>query len=129
MIYKAEFLLPGILFPESTTRVLVRRDPYEALAVAPEGSYCFTLFDTADEVDAPPGYSITPTRQNVSGRYYIGGTVYTLAEVEALKGDQGRALVSNLRQFGDGRGRGILCRTGNWQPFTNDDVLLDEVSR
>ena len=121
MIHKVEFLLPGSFLPESVVRTLDERSVDAATTQVPAGAFCFVLFDVPETPDLGPDFVVTAKRQNVSGRYYLGGDVLTLAEVEAL-GPEKRILASNMR--GNGWARVIKTRRGNWQPFTDEDALL-----
>lgn len=83
-IYKAEYLMPGSLFPEETAAVLNSYDPEEALGKAPEGAFCFTLYEvTSPPPDLGPEFRVLPVARNRSGRYYIGGDTL-LPEPEAV---------------------------------------------
>lgn len=121
MIHKVEYLHPGSLFPEYTTRELTVRDPQLAAAIAPDGAYCFTLYDVPEAPDLGPEFTVTAKRQNESGRFYLGGKIYTLVEIEAM-GDDYRILASNISRY-EGQ-RAILCVPGNWQPLRPGDVVL-----
>jgi hypothetical protein len=69
---------------------------------------------------------VVPRAKNKSGRYYIGGTLYTVEQLEhrmAATGEDFKILASNMR--GNRWGRVIECRTGNWQPFEADDWIVD----
>lgn len=121
MKHFAEYLFPGFLFAEETTRELTKRSVAEGFNNAPEGAYCFTLYDTEEAPDLGSDFNVTAKRKNVSGRFYLGGRVYTLEQVKAM-GEEYRILAANMR--GNGWERAIRCITGNWQPFTDDDLLI-----
>jgi hypothetical protein len=60
-----------------------------------------------------------------SGRYFLGGKIETLAEVEARNSPDENILRSNMRCNGYAR---IITNTNSWkvtQPFEDDDTLLD----
>lgn len=126
--HHAEYVLPGLLFPEETTRQLDARDPAEAAEKAPEGAFAFVLYDLPVVPDTgldPEQFRVTPKRQNVSKRYYLGGTLHSLDEVRAM-GDDKRTLVANME--GNGWATVICTPFGNWQPFEDGDTLLEPVS-
>jgi hypothetical protein len=119
----AEYLSPGAFFPEESSKRLDAYDPDEALRKAPSDAYCFVLYRLAvPSVDLGPRFRIVSVRQDVSKRYYIGGKLFTVEEIEQLPGDN-HLLASNISSYG---GMGILCRTGNWQPFNEGDMLLTD---
>jgi hypothetical protein len=122
MTHHAQYLLPGILMSESTTRQLSSRSPKEAVHGAPEGAFCFILYDLPDEIpDLGPEYTVRPKRQNESGRYYLRPVqILNLEQVEAL-GEDHRILASNMRA---NRWDWVVrCCTGNFQPFEDDDQV------
>lgn len=120
MATKAEFLLPGTLFPESTTITVDDSDPEAIAKLAPNGAFCFTTYEITEAPDLGPEFTVTPRPRNRSGRFYLGGTLHDLDEVRAMGFD---ILASNMRS--NGWPTVIRCRTGNWQPFTADDQLLE----
>lgn len=134
----ATYYSPGALMPETETKTLDRRDVELAKAEAPSYAYCFTMHDVAAE---PPAvderyWRLLPIAVNESdGRWYLGGEVFTLAELRggtALADlglnarDDAERIACNVE--GMGATRAIRCSTGNWQPFTEHDVLLPEGS-
>lgn len=122
MKYMAEFLLPGFLFPESTVRDLPEHTVEAAVAVAPEGAYCFTLYEIEEPPDLGPDFKVSPVAKNRSKRYYLGGRIYNVIEIESM-GDDKRTLAANMR--GNHWDEIIQCKPGNWQPFEPGDVLVD----
>lgn len=122
MIHMVEYCRPGVFFPETEGRRLETRSAEEAVEQAPYDAYCFVLYDLPDppEVEAPENFRLVPQRVNVSERYYLGGRVYTEAEVERLTGTSG--VLENMRA--NHWDRAIRCRTGNWQPFLRGDVVV-----
>lgn len=119
MIHKAEYLLPGSFMPESIRLELPERTLAAAKAAAPPSAYCFTMFDEADPVDLGPEFSVTPKRLNVSGKVYLGGALYELAEVRSM----GETILAENMEHNDWP-RVIRCRTGNWQPFFDGDMVI-----
>lgn len=119
MKHCVEYLLPGTLFPECQTLTIKSRSVKEAVRLAPKNAYCFTIYDVEDAPDLGPDFMVTPKAKNRTPRHYLGGKVFTLEEVKALEGD---VLARNME--GNGWPHVIQCRTGNWQPFEDDDVLV-----
>jgi hypothetical protein len=122
MAHKVEYEFPGSFFPESSSRDIRVRDPRLAVELAPEGAYAFAFYDVADDLpDLGPEYAVSRKPQNRSARYFIDGRLVTIDDVLALPGDHD-ILISNMRanEFE----RVVRCRTGNWQPFGDDDELI-----
>lgn len=124
MKHKVEFLIPGTLMPESTVRELTSRDPEEALSCAPDHAFAFTIYDVEDAPDLGPDFKVTAKRKNVSGRYYIDAEPFEIAEVRAMGED---ILAANMQA--NRWDTVVRCRTGNWQPFTDEDHLVRSLSR
>lgn len=130
--HRAKYWLPGSFFSEDESRELPERTIEAAVAAAPEYAFAFKFYDTAIldfEFDAGL-WRVLPIPQNESGKHYIGGTVYTMDELRDLAYAEGKPgsydiLISNVRQYD---GKAIRCRTGNWQPFEDGDVLVDEAA-
>lgn len=129
--HMVEYLLPGWFMPEKTTRELPERSAEAAVALAPEGAYCFQFYDSPIvdfEFDAAR-FRVLPIAQNKSkGRYYIGGEVFTPDDLRSLavaEGDPGkyRTLIANVEC--NDWGRAIRCRCGNWQPFEEGDEVVE----
>lgn len=121
--YRADYSLPGSFFNEDASRTLDAYDPDEAVSKAPANAFCFTLCEVPIPPDLGPEFTVIPKPRRRSGRYYIGGTVHTLAEVQAMTAGVG-VLADNMRA--NRWDHAIRCRTGNWQPFEDDDTLLPE---
>lgn len=125
-VHKVRYLFPGSLFPEEDARTLTSRSVEEARRLAPDGAYCFELYDTADPIDLGPEYTVTPKAQNKSGRYYLGGELFDREQIEAMGPDH-EILAWNMRA--NKWDQVIRCTTGNFQPFNADDTLVEPVSR
>lgn len=129
MKHHARYALPGSFFAESDSRELSDRSIDAAITRAPEHAFAFVLYDTAEidfEYDEAL-FRVTPRPQNESGRHYIGGEIFTpdeLRELAVQEGDPHKydVLIANVQ--GNRWGRAIRCRTGNWQPFEEADVLV-----
>ncbi len=111
------FLYPGIFLSEEETRAVETRD-VGGLAV-PEGAFAFQFFERL-EIDVD-GERLVGKPRNRSGRYYPEGRVMTVADVLLDERDN-RILISNME--GNGWDRVVKTRCGNYQPFTDDDVVL-----
>lgn len=130
MKHHARYALPGSFLNESDSRELSDRSIDAAIARAPESAFAFVLYDTAEidfEYD-PALFRVSPRPQNESGKHYIGGEVFTPDELRQLAAQEGEphkydVLIANVE--GNRWGRAIRCRTGNWQPFEEGDVLVE----
>ena len=121
MRHFAEYLSPGILFPEESSALLPERTVAIARKLAPKNAFAFTLYDLPDETpDLGSEFTVIPKRQNQSHRYFIGGLVFTREEVGAW-GEGFRILHSNMAN--DGWDPIVLCRTGNYQPLLNGEIV------
>lgn len=115
-ITKLVFLFPGSLFAEEDSRDVKDRSRPKNI---PKGAFAYYFYDidvAEVEIAGKPQRVVSPAT-NESGRFYIGGEIYTLAQVKKLKGDY-EALISNMET--NDYPRVIKCRTGNWQPFYPD---------
>ena len=126
MHHRVTYYFPGSLFSEESTRTIDHRDPARAADDAPDGAFCFTLHDVEETPDLGPDFTVIPKPKNKTGRYYIGGEVFTVEQVEALDGDHD-ILAANMRC--NGYEQVVRCRTGNWQPLEADDVVLEIAPR
>ena len=117
------YLTPGSFMSEESTRKVEKRNPEEDIKEAPEYAFAFFYFDIVktsvkvgdEQVDTSSG------RRNISNRYYIDAEVLDLKAVEALEGDT-EILIRNMK--GNGYDQVVRCRTGNFQPLDEKDVLL-----
>lgn len=117
-----EYIYPGAFFSESGVQKVTDRD-ISKLDI-PDGAFAFKFFDiiftkTEDDV------AMQSDHLNISGKHYIGGKLYTVDEVKRDFPDS-RTLISNL--VGNGHTGAIHCRTGNWQPFDEGDIYIEEDS-
>ena len=116
------FLYPGTFFPEESTQEVDSWDPepwrnwQASLTYKP---FCF-YFTTRERGEG----DLDSHQTAKSGRYYLGGEVVHVDQIP--KDDNNRILISNLSQY-EGK-VGIRCLTGNWQPFTPEDTLLEAKS-
>jgi hypothetical protein len=117
-----EFLYPGSFVAESSTKEVKTREVSKVKV--PKSAFGFKFFDILSVVvDADSRkVQLTSERINMSPMHYYGGKLYTLAEVER-EFPQNDTLVQNMK--GNGWGKVIRCRTGNWQPFEDVDVFVE----
>lgn len=128
--HRAEFQLPGFMFTENVTREIPTRDDADVLAVAPDHAFAFRVCDVPAVVPNMDGFTVTPIPYNWGPRTFIGGDVFDVDMIESddrLRADLGlsddRTLIANARS--NGWPRVIRCRTGNWQPFEDDDRVVE----
>lgn len=118
------FESPGIFFNEETTKPIDSWDIEKAKEMAKDiverynqTPYAFQ-FTTRER-----GENELDSRETKrSGRYFLGGTVYSLAEMKAKNDKSFDILISNM----ECNNWGFVIKTpkGNWQPFTNEDSLI-----
>lgn len=133
--HRVRFYHPGTFFAEDSSEPLRERSAGAAVAAAPKGAFAFVLYDAPvpDFKYDPLLFSVTPRPQNMSAKHYLGGRVFTSDELRALAVEEGdpdkyRTLISNVTNYVARlpvEGRAIRCRTGNWQPFEDGDVLVE----
>jgi hypothetical protein len=130
----ARYWLPGSFLSERDGRELPERTTDAAVAAAPEHAFAFELYDTAvADFDFDAGlFKVVPIPLDESAKHYLGGDVFTCDELRALAAEEGDPrkydiLIANVSRWtpeGMVEGRAIRCRTGNWQPFEDGDVLV-----
>jgi hypothetical protein len=116
--------LPGAFLQEQATYIVPSRDPHLAANTAPNTAYAFTFNDIVSTV--VDGVELKSKPQNVSNRYFIGGTVHTAMEVESMTGNH-EILLSNMCD--NGWDRVIFLPSGNVQPFKEGDTLVQDGNR
>lgn len=93
-------------------------------------AFYFEEHTVADPVDDGQGgkLRVEPRCERRSGRYYLGGTLLTLADVEA-RGESARTLAANMR----GNGWPVVIESTRGykvtQPFEADDAIVDDEGR
>jgi hypothetical protein len=116
-----EFLYPGMLFGESSTQEVNTRDLSKVKV--PKNTFGFKFFDILSVVVDADGKKVplTSERTNVSPVHYYGGKIYTVAELKReFPNDD--ILIGNIE--GNGYKKAIRCRTGDWRPFKETDILV-----
>ncbi len=117
----ARYSLPGAIVTEQSVQPVPSRDPQAAADSAPQGAFAFTFHDIVTVVIDGVELRSDPLRR--SGRYFIGGTVHTYAEVAAMPSDES-ALLDNMRM--NRHDRVIFCPAGNVQPFRDGDTVVPQ---
>ena len=122
------FLSPGTLVVESSTKWIKYWDTDEAVEIGsyiverygarPYAFYFTTRARTEEELDSKEIAR--------SSTYYMGGTIKTLAEVEAEEQDNERKSILLQNMIGNKIDKVIVNEWGNWtMPLHKDDVVLD----
>lgn len=121
--HMAKYLLPGAFFNESVSKEIPERTVEAAVAAAPKHAFAFEFYDVEE-----PDFDFDTTRFEVrpkaldrSPTHYIGGKVFNLIEIEHM--ENVGVLASNMRA--NHWDEVVQCRTGNWQPFKDGDVLVE----
>lgn len=112
-----EFLYPGIIVCETSCEEIAERKP--DLVTVPEHAFAYRFFDQEQAVVNDE--LLTGSRKNYSGTTYFG-KVYTLEEVERLF-PQYTTLIRNMKC--NGYMKVVHTRAGNWQPFTDEDTIIE----
>lgn len=121
------FYSPGTFMAETTERPIDTWDVDEAVKIARtiterHGAkpYAFT-FSTRSRGDVDLDSKVSAT----SGYYFLGGTIETLAEVEARNDPKEEVLRDNMRGNNIDR---VVVNNNSWrwtQPLTDRDAVLD----
>jgi hypothetical protein len=93
------------------------RDIKERYAATPFAFYFSTQSRGSDDLNS--------SETARSGRYYLGGKVETLKDIEARNDPEEAILRQNMK--GNKWDR-VITNTNSWkvtQPFTEDDIILD----
>lgn len=114
-----EFYYRGAIFAETSVKEVASRDT-KGVDV-PEGSYGFRYFDMMSTEEG--GVKMTSGRLNISPIHYYGGRIMTLDEVRREMSDA-HILISNIEN--NGYTRVIRCRTGNFVPFEDGDIYIED---
>lgn len=112
-----EFFHAGLFFNEMSSQQVVARAP-EAVII-PSSAYAFRFYD--QPVGVLNDKAVFGERENISGRFFVGGDIMTLDDVIS-KVPNSEILQSNMRS--NRYERVIRCTFGNFQPFEDGDILL-----
>jgi hypothetical protein len=117
-----EFFYRGIIIDETTTHEVGHSDPNQI--TVPRGAFAFRFFNIVEmPAVGRKGVTLRSDGIDFSKKYYVGGRVMTLADVEReMPSDTG--LIRNMRN--NGFERVIRTSQGNFQPFDKDCVLLSD---
>lgn len=118
-----EYLSPGSFVSEESAVPVTGRDPARIAREAPASVFAFRFYDIATTTVTVSGKQVETKSGaiNATARYYIDAEKLTAADVEALPGDH-KILLSNMR--GNGWDPILRCRTGNFQPLEDGDVVI-----
>jgi len=120
---------PGTMFNETTTREVESWDIENAVEMARTiteryGARPYAMsFQTIDK--SGTDWDVEEKVTSKSPRYFLGGTIFTLAEVEAKNDPKDSILISNMKCNGWER---IVENNNSWkcvQPLMPEDVVLD----
>lgn len=120
-----ELLEPGSFYPESSTIQVTTRDPETVVREhMNDRVFAFLFFDVLRAEVRHEGMMIVLSSKSInrSGRYYPGGRLRSLEWVKEHVPDS-RILQSNM----DNPGHNPIMQTrlGNWQPFEEEDEIID----
>lgn len=118
-----EYLYPGAFFPEDARAEVTGRDWETIARSAGQSVFAFRFYDVMSAVATIGDLTVTlrSCEVNASGWYYIDAVRFTAADVAALPGDRS-ILLDNMR--GNGWAEVVRCRTGNFRPLEDGDVLV-----
>lgn len=120
------FYSPGTFVAEESTRPIAAWDVVQAKAMAKtiKERHGATPYGFRFTTRGRGSADLDSREQARSPMYYLGGTVETLAEVEARNAPDEEILRSNMR--GNGYDR-IIVNTNSWKgtyPLMPDDIVL-----
>ena len=123
IVTHVSYYYPGLIVSDESTKHVLDRDPEREAREADERAYAFYYFDIVSAVVSVEDIRVQTRseRRNISCTYYINGEVLDIDQVAELPGDN-RILLDNMR--GNEWTRVIRCRTGNFQPFEDSDILV-----
>lgn len=113
------YYYPGVFMSETSVKEVKQRN--EKSIEFPKGSFCCQFFDREEIVkDNEP---LVGKEKNHSGRFYNDGEVFNLEKLKKEHPDK-ETLISNMK-CNDWE-KIILCNTGNWQPFSEEDKIITQ---
>jgi len=118
-------LYPGTLFEEDEVRTVSSRDISAVMDKLPKNAFAFYFFDQTSKEVSIEGKKriIYGDAKNKSGRFFPGGIMYSLAQVEKM-GPKYAILASNMRA--NNWMVVVKTRLGNFQPFLPKDSILGD---
>ena len=118
-----EILYPGSFLPEEETRPIESRNPEAVLRSLSKRAFGFRFFER-QETKALDGEVLGGVARGYSPYFYVGREFTTEEVVRLYPGDEHRTLRFNLTD--NHCKRAVLCRTGNWRPLNDGDVVFPE---
>jgi hypothetical protein len=133
--HRVTFLSPGTFFAEQTSKPVeswdvkaaagLSSDVVERYGAKPYAFYFTTSITAPDVPDGMGGFlKVEPRETERSGLHFLGGTVLTLADVEARNDPKDSILISNMRC-----NRCVVVENTNSyksvNPFGENDVIVD----
>lgn len=112
-----QFSYPGVIVNEYEVKEVEKRDA--ALITVPAGACAYRFFDRTEII--LNGEKLVGEPKNFSPLTYLG-KAYTLKQVKA-EFPESKMLISNMEC--NGFKRVVRTRCGNWQPLSEDDVVID----
>lgn len=111
-----EFLFAGIMFTDTSSQEIKSRSQEVEI---PKNCFGYRFYDI-EESKGESGRTLRSGRINVTGVYYIKGTVFTLAQIKKLMPD------SILRKNMENNGYNKVVKTisGTYQPVEKGDKIL-----
>lgn len=123
------FFSPGTFFAEQTTKEVESWHVANAVEMARAITERYSAkpyamqFSTIDKTGSD--WNVKETETARSPRYFLGGMVLTLADIEARNDPKDSILISNMKSNGWER---VVENTNSWksvQPLLPEDVVLD----
>jgi len=121
-----EFYSPGTFFSETTSKPIDSWDINTALEMvkgikerynATPYGFKFVTYERSDS-------DLDSKVSKKSNMYFLGGTIETLAQIEARHDDDDRILISNMHNNGYDK---VLVNTNSWKivvPIEKGDIIL-----
>jgi len=119
------YFYPGSFFEESDSRTIQDRDINIALDIMDKRAVAFQFFDKVTQsATREDGKTFEVVEKvNKSPKYYPGGAVYTLEQIEKLYGKDSILYRNTKNNCPDGV---IKTRAGNFHEFAKDTKICKE---
>lgn len=118
------YLMPGVFMPEEYSREVTERNPEQIAQEADHNVFGFYFYDIAETEQG--GVKMRSNALNKSPYYYIDAKKWSLEEVEFIHGKDS-ILASNMRS--NHWDTVVRCRTGNFRPLDENDVIVSSWKR
>lgn len=120
---RVRILYPGSFFPESSSRAV---DDFDPNLIDDDGKMYGFQFYEIEEIRGETGILIGEPKYDK--KTYLIGRAYTLDELKKLfPEDEHRIGIQNVEL--NGWKGAVVCRPGNWQPWSDDVVVIDRLLR